>query len=65
MTQAPTDKPGQIDLIPGMTEAVPKIKKVRKNANAIDAEHLPPNLAQPVKVKVPDFSDPKAPEDVP
>ena len=61
MTQAPTDKPGQIDLIPGMTEAVPKIKKARKNANAIDAEHLPPNLAQPVKVKVPDFSDPKRP----
>ena len=58
MTQAPTDKPGQIELIPGMTEAVPKIKKARKNANA---DHLPPNLAQPVKVKVPDFSDPNRP----
>ena len=65
MTQAPTDKPGQIELIPGMTEAVPKIKKAHKNANTIDAEHLPPNFAQPVKVKVPDFSDPKRPHDVP
>ena len=27
-----------------------------------DVDHLPPNLAKPVKVKVPDFSNPKRPK---
>ena len=58
MAQAPIEKTEQIELIPGVTERVPKAKKVK----AIDAEHLPPNLSQPVKVRVPDFSDPNRPK---
>ncbi|MBT3279563.1 MAG: DUF1156 domain-containing protein [Phycisphaerales bacterium] len=41
-----------------MTEIVRKPKEAKE----IAVEHLPPNLAQPVKVKVPDFSDPKRPK---
>ncbi len=52
----------QMELIAGATEVVLKPKKARKKAKVIAAEHLPPNLAQPVKVKVPDFSDPKRPK---
>ena len=40
---------------------MPKAKKPKK-VNVTDASHLPPNLAQPAKVKVPDFSDPKRPK---
>ncbi len=62
MAQVPSEKTGQMELIPGMAVTVPKPKKARKKAKEIAAEHLPPNLAQPVKVKVPDFSDPKRPK---
>ena len=50
----------QLELIAGATEKVPKAKRSR--AKDIDADHLPPNLAKPVKVKVPDFSNPKRPK---
>ncbi len=41
-----------------------KTKTPRKtNGQAkLDDEHLPPNLAKPVKVRVPDFSNPKRPK---
>ena len=53
--------PNQMELIPGVTEAVPKAKKPRA-AKLVEAGHLPPNLGKPVKVTVPDFSDPKRPK---
>ena len=63
MTPVGNYKLKQMELIPGMTEAAPKVKKGRTTkAKEVAAEHLPPNLAQPVKVKVPDFSDPKRPK---
>ena len=38
-------------------------KPPKANGQAkIDDEHLPPNLAKPVKVRVPDFSNPKRPK---
>ena len=39
----------------------PKPKKTNGQAT-LDGEHLPPNLAKPVKVRVPDFSNPKRPK---
>ena len=60
MTTAPSEKMGQMELIPGATDPVPKQKSTRK-AKEVVTEHLPPNIAQPVKVKVPDFSDPNRP----
>jgi len=59
MTQAANDK---MELFPGANEVLPKPKKARKKAKVNAAEHLPPNLAQPVKIKVPDFSDPRRPK---
>jgi adenine-specific DNA methylase len=53
---------GQMELIAGGTEPLPKAKNARKKAKEIAGEHLPPNLAKPVKVRVPDFSDPKRPK---
>ena len=38
-----------------------KAKKTNGKASG-DEEHLPPNLAKPVKVRVPDFSNPKRPK---
>jgi putative DNA methylase len=55
MNQKSSEKTGQMELIPGMVES-------RKKPKEIAAEHLPLNLAQPVKVKVPDFSDPRRPK---
>ena len=42
----------------------PAAKKARKadGKASLDEEHLPPNLAKPVKVKVPDFGNPKRPK---
>ncbi|MFW6106773.1 MAG: DUF1156 domain-containing protein, partial [bacterium] len=37
-------------------------KRVRKKNDNGDDDHLPPNLAKPVKVAVPDFSDPNRPK---
>jgi adenine-specific DNA methylase len=38
-------------------------KPAKTNGQAkLDEEHLPPNLAKPVKVRVPDFSNPKRPK---
>ena len=60
MTTVPSEKMEQIELIPGATDPVPKQKNAR-NAKEVVTEHLPPNIAQPVKAKVPDFSDPNRP----
>lgn len=63
MAKAAKYNKGQMELMPGVAEQLPKAKKGRKGkAKEIDAEGLPPNLAKPVKVKVPDFSDPKRPK---
>src|SRR5580692_1310782 len=51
---------------PGSESAPPPAEKPRKRksaaAAAAFAEHLPPNLGKPLKVKVPDFSDPNRPK---
>ena len=60
MTTVPSEKMGQIELIPSATDLVSKHKNARK-AKEVVTEHLPANLAQPVKAKVPDFSDPNRP----
>ena len=55
-------KTTQADTRQGMlgewAEPSTKAKKPRKTKE-IAAEYLPPNLAQPVRVNVPDFSNPK------
>ncbi len=61
MKSANGNKTQQPELFPGATEVVAKPKKSRA-AKSDEAEHLPPNLGQPVPVKVPDFSDPKRPK---
>ena len=58
---AKSSHPNQLELIPGATEKVEEPKRKRKK-KALPEESLPPNLAKPVKVKVPDFSDPKRPK---
>ena len=60
MTTVPSEKMGQMELISGATDPVPKQDNARK-AKEVVAEYLPPNIAQPVKAKVPDFSDPNRP----
>lgn len=51
----------QPELIEGATEVVAKPRKPRAS-KSIGSEHLPPNLSEPIPVKVPDFSDPKRPK---
>ena len=60
MTTVPSGKMGQMELIPGATDPVPKHDIARK-AKEVLAEYLPPNIARPIKAKVPDFSDPNRP----
>ena len=64
MTTVPSEKMEQIELIPGATDPVPKQKNAR-NAKEVVTEHLPPNIAQPVKAKVPDFSRSQSPTYMP
>ena len=60
MTTVPSEKMGQMELLPGATDPVPKRDNARK-AKEVVAEDVPPNIAQPVKARVPDFSDPNRP----
>ena len=60
MTTVPSGKMGQMELIPGATDPVPK-QDIARKAKEVLAEYLPPNIAQPIKAKVPDFSDPNRP----
>ena len=43
----------------GATARKPRTSNGKANG---DVDHLPPNLAKPVKVKVPDFSNPRRPK---
>ncbi len=48
--------------MPGLTDSGSAPKKSARKSAAADHSNLPPNLAQPVPVKVPDFSDPNRPK---
>jgi putative DNA methylase len=57
-----SDRPfEQLELILGATEKIAKEKKPARK-KVLSTEAGPPNLAMPIKVSVPDFSDPKRPK---
>lgn len=64
MAKSQAFDPKQAELGDFLEPPILSAKKVRKKSKPkqISAEHLPPNLAKPVKVKVPDFSDPNRPK---
>jgi len=53
------DDQGKFDFAEPGGEKTPRKSNGKSNG---DTDHLPRNLAKPVKVKVPDFSDPKRPK---
>lgn len=61
MMSANGNKNPQPELFPGATEVIAKPGKPRSVKPVAD-EHLPPNLGKPVKVAVPNFSNPKRPK---
>ncbi len=54
-----TDPQGKLDFA---TPGGKASRSTKTNGKTIGNEHLPPNLAKPIKVRVPDFSNPKRPK---
>ena len=65
MSQSSAEQPAPASLFAGdasAPEAAAAPKRRKKAADAAIADHLPPNLGKPLKVAVPDFSDPNRPK---